>query len=121
MTTENKGNKGKQRHVSIFSCARVSHITLLLGFWVFGDFGVFGVWLCISSRDRSQSHIYAHQTFIGWPRTVEHALPRRVFNRAWPANERLMRCGRAVDKNWKLLNHTPLANNWELLISAYAP
>ena len=47
------------------------------GFGVFGDFGVFGVWLCISSRDRSQSHIYAHQTFIGWPRTVQHALPRR--------------------------------------------
>ena len=25
------------------------------------------------------------------------------------------------NKKWELLNHTPLANNWELLISAYAP
>ena len=79
-------------------------------FGVFGDFGVFGVWLCISSRDRSQSHIRPPD--VHW---------QGVFNRAWPANERLMRCGRAVDKKWELLNHTPLANNWELLISAYAP
>ena len=44
----------------------------------FGDFGVFGVWLCISSRDRSQSHIYAHQTFIGWPRTESYALSEQL-------------------------------------------
>ena len=25
------------------------------------------------------------------------------------------------NKKWELLNHTLLANNWELLISAYAP